>query len=415
MCGITGIVDCDGVGDRAPLAAMRDTLRHRGPDDSGEWWSADGRVGLGHRRLAVIDLSPGGHQPMSDETGTTIVFNGEIYNYRELRTELETAGHCFRSRSDTEVILKAYAAWGADCLARLDGMFAFALMDAQAGRLFMARDRAGEKPLYYSMTGRRMTFASELKALMAHPATPRRIDAAALDAYLAYGHVQGSLCILAGVHKLPAAHALTFDVASGAVHIWRYWDLPPEAPDTTASLDSLAQELESLMEAAVRRQLVADVPVGVLLSGGIDSGLVTALAARVSDRPIRTFTMTVPGHPGLDEAPFARAVAQHCGTVHTELAAESVSFDLLPMLARQYDEPLGDSSIVPTYAVCRLIREHATVAFGGDGGDELFGGYPHYSWLRPRNGAAMDAGRGPAGIADHRPGAAGRHARDVTI
>jgi asparagine synthase (glutamine-hydrolysing) len=381
MCGITGLIDGAGVADRAPLVAMREQLRHRGPDDCGEWWSDDGRVGFGHRRLAVIDLSAAGHQPMSDDNGTTIVFNGEIYNHDDLRRELAADGHGFRSRSDTEVILKAYRSWGLECVDRLDGMFAFALMDPAAGRLFLARDRAGEKPLYFAQAGRRLVFGSELKALMAWPELRRRIDPHALDAFLAYGHVPAPLCILTGVEKLQAAHALTFDVRSGARRVWRYWSLPEEPPETTASLDDLVDEFEALLRQAVQRQLAADVPVGVLLSGGIDSSLVAAVAARVSSRPVRTFTVAVPGHQRFDEAPSARAVAAHCGTVHTELPAASLSFDLLPLLARQYDEPFGDSSSLPTYAVCRLIREHATVAIGGDGGDELFGGYPHYDWL----------------------------------
>jgi asparagine synthase (glutamine-hydrolysing) len=381
MCGIAGVADRDGVRDRAMLVRMRDSLRHRGPDDEGEWWSEDGRVGFGHRRLAVIDLTPGGHQPMSDQTGSTVIFNGEIYNYQELRRRLEGLGRRFRSDSDTEVILHAYAQWGNDCLEHLDGMFAFALMDSRQGCLLLARDRVGEKPLYYGIAGGRLTFASEIKALLTVAGQPRRVDPAALDAYLAYGYVPGRLSMLAGINKLPAAHALTFDVGSAATNTWRYWQLPPEPLDIAAPLEPMLEEFESLLEASVRRQLVADVPVGVLLSGGIDSGLVTALAARVSPQPVRTFTIAVPGDPTLDEAPAARAIARHCGTVHTELPAEPSSFSLLPMLARQFDEPIGDSSIVPTYVVARLIRQHATVALGGDGGDELFGGYPHYAWL----------------------------------
>lgn len=382
MCGIAGIIDRDGVTDRAALAAMCGALRHRGPDDEGEWWSVDGRVGLGHRRLAIIDLTSGGHQPMCDDSGNTIVFNGEIYNYRELRARLESGGRRFKSSSDTEVILQAYAEWGPDCLQHLDGMFAFGLMDTRRSCLLLARDRVGEKPLYYSLAGGRLTFASEIKALLKVPGQSRRVDRAALDAYLAYGYVPGQLSMLAGINKLRAAHALTFDVGSGATKIWRYWQLPEPPADHNGSIEPLIDELESLLEASVRRQLVADVPVGVLLSGGIDSSLIAALAVRVSTQPVRTFTIAVPGDPDLDEAPAARAIARHCGTVHTELAAEASSFDLLPTLARQYDEPLADSSIVPTYVVSRLIRQYATVALGGDGGDELFGGYPHYAWLR---------------------------------
>ena len=387
MCGIVGLTTASPLAahERAGLAGMRDTLRHRGPDDAGEWWSADGRVGLAHRRLAIIDLSPGGHQPMADVTGgLVIVFNGEIYNYRELRDELLAKGHTFRTQSDTEVILESYRAWGADCLAHLNGMFAFALYDTTARRLFLARDRAGEKPLFYHYANGRFAFASELKALMADPAFARKLDLDSFEFYLAYGWVPGERCILQGVRKLPAAHALTLDLEKDALRVWRYWQLPPQSASAPAEAEELTLELEHLLGAAVRRQLVADVPVGILLSGGLDSSLVTALAARVSSKPVRTYTISFPGHGAYDEGPYARMVAQHFGTEHTELAAEPTTVELLPELARQYDEPLCDPSMIPTYLVSKLIRRNCTVALGGDGGDELFGGYMHYSFLQRR-------------------------------
>jgi asparagine synthase (glutamine-hydrolysing) len=346
------------------------------------WWSDCGRVGLAHRRLTILDLSPLGHQPMHlAEAGLSIVFNGEIYNFADLRSELERLGHSFRSHSDTEVLLAAYHQWGTECLSRLNGMFAFALFDASRQRLFLARDRAGEKPLFYRLADGCLHFASELKALLAHPALPRRIDAEALDCYLAMGFVPGERCILQGYLKLSPAHAMTFDLNSGNARVWRYWQLPELEPGTaTIDEDALLDELESLLEDAVGRQLVADVPVGILLSGGVDSSLVTALAVRRSSQ-VRTFSIGFPGHGKLDETPHARLIARHFGTEHTELMAEPTSADLLPVLARQFDEPMVDSSMFPTFLVSKLVRQHCTVALGGDGGDELFGGYNHYSRL----------------------------------
>jgi asparagine synthase (glutamine-hydrolysing) len=362
---------------------MRDTMIHRGPDDAGLWRSPDGRVVFGQRRLAIIDLSPGGHQPMSDSTGTIcITFNGEIYNYLDLRKELTERGHVFRTQSDTEVILEAYRAWGTGSLAHLNGMFAFGLYDSLQRQLFLARDRAGEKPLFYRLTPGRLVFASELKALMADPTCPRKVDLEALEHYLAYGYVPGQLCILDGVRKLEQGQALTYDLDAENLHAWRYWELPEPARAPNRPTNDLLEELEGLLLDSVRRRLVADVPVGILLSGGIDSSLVTAMAARVSSRAVKTFTISFPGHAAFDESPHARTVAQHFGTNHVEMAAEPATVDLLPKLARQYDEPMADSSMVPTYLVSCLVRQHATVALGGDGGDELFAGYLHYDWVR---------------------------------
>lgn len=404
MCGIVGAGGTVPIQARSWLAIGRDSMMHRGPDDAGEWWSADGRVGLAQRRLSIIDLSPMGHQPMHfAERGLSIVFNGEIYNFLELRAELEQRGHTFRSHSDTEVLLAAYAQWGSDCLERLNGMFAFALYDAPNERLFLARDRAGEKPLFYRLADGVLYFASELKALLANAALPRHIDLEALDCYLAMGFVPGDRCILHGYHKLPPAHAMTFDLRRGSSKVWHYWQLP-ELEGNASSTDEVAllDQLEALLEDAVKRQLVADVPVGILLSGGVDSSLVTAMAVRGSSQ-VQTFTIGFPGHGKLDETPHARLIARHFGTNHTELNAEPTSADLLPILARQFDEPMVDSSMIPTFLVSHLVRQHCTVALGGDGGDELFGGYGHYSrllWMqqklglipRPlRNGVALAA------------------------
>jgi asparagine synthase (glutamine-hydrolysing) len=384
MCGIVGIASVASQTQRAWLTIGRDAMTHRGPDDAGEWWSADGRVGLAQRRLAIIDLSPAGHQPMHDASGAlSIVFNGEIYNFADLRAELIAKGHGFRSHSDTEVILAAYREWGTECLTRFNGMFAFALFDARQQTVFLARDRAGEKPLFYHQANGVLRFASELKALLADPALPRRIDPTALDCYLAMGYVPGERCMLQGFNKLPPAHALLFDLQTGQAKIWRYWQLPELEATSSRPVDeaTLLDELEALLEDAVRRQMVADVPVGVLLSGGVDSSLITAMAVRSSSQ-VQTFTIGFPGHGKLDETEHARLIARHFGTRHTELMAEDATADLLPRLARQFDEPMVDSSMIPTFLVSQLVRQHCTVALGGDGGDELFGGYGHYSRLQ---------------------------------
>jgi asparagine synthase (glutamine-hydrolysing) len=388
MCGIIGIASQKNLPDRSWLAVGRDAMRHRGPDDAGEWWSPDGRVGLGHRRLAIIDLSPAGHQPMQDTTGgLCIVFNGEIYNFNDLRAEFVARGVAFRSHTDTEVILAAYREWGTDCLSRLNGMFAFAIYDLGRKQIFIARDRAGEKPLFYALENGAIRFASELKGLMKDPAFSRRIDPDALDCFLAEGYVSADRCILQGIKKLPPAHALVLNLNSGQSRLWRYWQLPalnlsimPDAVNEGALLD----ELDELLEDAVRRQLVADVSVGIMLSGGLDSSLVTALAVRTTPK-VKTFTICFPGYGKYDETEHANLIARHFGTEHVELEAEVSTVDLLPRLARQFDEPMIDSSMIPTYLISRLIRQHCTVALGGDGGDELFGGYGHYNrllWLQ---------------------------------
>lgn len=389
MCGIVGIASVSPQQDHTWLAPACDTLRHRGPDDAGEWWSTDGKVGLGFRRLAIVDLSPGGHQPMRGATGASIVFNGEIYNFRELRQELKQLGQQFHTQSDTEVLIAAYETWGTECLTRLNGMFAFALYDARRQTMFLARDRAGEKPLFYHIADGTLRFASELKALLADKRLSRAIDPISLDCYLAMGYVPGDRCIFDGYRKLSPAHALEFDLRTGGVRIWPYWSIPEldsEAAVGEVDEAALLDELETILEDAVGRQLEADVPVGVLLSGGVDSSLVTAMAVRRS-RHVRTFSVGFPGQGALDETEHARLIAAHFGTEHTELVAEPTAADVIPSLARQFDEPMVDSSMIPTWLVSRLVRQHCTVALGGDGGDELFAGYAGYSnmlWMQER-------------------------------
>jgi asparagine synthase (glutamine-hydrolysing) len=334
---------------------------------------------LGHRRLAIIDLSPTGEQPMLNSSGANIVvFNGEIYNHEELRRELSAGGVHFAGRSDTEVLLAAYGAWGEECVERLRGMFAFVIYDQTRRVLFMARDRAGEKPLFWAEHRGGLVFASELKALMSDPEFPRRLSAESLAYYLSFGYVPGERCILEGVHKLMPAHSLSWSLAGGAPKIKRYWDVPLHRPDETSSVDELTDELQRLLTAAVDEQLVADVPLAVLLSGGVDSSLVAAIAAKASRHKVRTFTVTLPNHPRLDEARFAKTVAQYLGTDHVELPLDQSSADLIQKLALQFDEPIADSSMIPTYLLAKTVSQHCKVVVGGDGGDELFGGYLSY-------------------------------------
>ncbi len=383
MCGIVGIFSKCPIDNPNRLLTMRDAMIHRGPDSAGVWWSSDKRLGMAHRRLAIIDLSPGGHQPMEDSSGRyAIIFNGEIYNYKELREELLRAGHTFRSSSDTEVLLESYKEWGKSCLQRFIGAFVFVIYDDARQELFLARDRAGEKPLFYKHSNDGFVFASELKAMMADPEFSRELDLDALDYYLTYGYVSGDQAILKETHKLPPGHAMIYSVEKKCATIWRYWQLPENLPRPGVSTDELTEELNTILSEAVRRQLVADVPIGILLSGGIDSSLITAIAAKVSNQPIKTFTISFPGHGSFDEGPYAKLVAEYFETDHTELVAEPASVSLLPQLVRQYDEPLADHSIVPTAMLAGLVRKSVTVALSGDGGDELFGGYPHYNFLR---------------------------------
>ena len=390
MCGIVGVAATQSICNRSWLREGIFSLSHRGPDDHGEWWSADNTVGLGHRRLSIVDISALGHQPMQDNSGELcIVFNGEIYNFIELKDELIKKGHTFKSNSDTEVILASYNEWGFDCLNHLNGMFAFVIYDNRQKCIFMARDRVGEKPLFYTFDNGKLRFGSELKSLMADPTLTRRVNLEALDCYLAMGFVPGDRCLLDGVNKLPPAHALKFNLTSGEIHLWKYWDLPDfdnSGHKDTLSENQLLDELESLLEDSVRRQMAADVPVGVLLSGGVDSSLIAAMAARSASK-IKTFTIRFPGHTQFDESAHARLISDHFGTEHIVLDAAETSSDLLPLLAWHFDEPIADSSMIPTYLVSNLVRQHCTVALGGDGGDELFGGYHHHSrllWLQKR-------------------------------
>jgi asparagine synthase (glutamine-hydrolysing) len=380
VCGICGVATRAGDAPAGAdlLDAMCATMTHRGPDDQGAV-IRDG-VGLGMRRLSIIDLA-GGHQPIANEDGTRwIVFNGELYNYRELRDPLQRAGHRFTTESDTEVVLHAYEEWGDEFLSRLNGMFGLAIWDGAARRLTLARDRVGIKPLHYVQVGGRLLFASELKALLADPLVPRRVDLEAVADYLALEYVPTPGSMLAGVRKLPPGHALTWWQDDGRIAVRRWWDVDltaSERPDgRRLDVDECAAELRAALREAVRRELVADVPLGVFLSGGIDSSAVAAMMAELTPGNVRSFSIGFADR-SFDESSHARHVARHLGTEHRELVLEPRMLEeLVPRISELLDEPMADASIIPTYLLSRFTREHVKVALGGDGGDELLAGYP---------------------------------------
>ncbi len=381
MCGIAGIVDLQARPvDPSLVRRLCDVLVHRGPDDEGYY--ATGPVALGQRRLAILDLT-GGRQPMGNEDGTVwITFNGEIYNFVELRARLEGLGHRFATRSDTEVIVHAYEQYGPECVKELRGMFAFALWDQARQTLFLARDRVGKKPLFYTEVDGQWVFASELQALLQHPGLAREVDVLALDDYLTYGYVPAPKTIFRGVHKLPPAHYLTLRLRSSGsagpeINVARYWQLAYEPKLAMSEADAADRLLEVLKE-AVRLRMIADVPLGALLSGGIDSSLVVALMSQLSDRPVKTFSIGF-DERAFNELPYARLVAQRYGTEHHELIVRPNALEVLPTLVRHYGEPHADSSAIPSYYVAKLTREHVKVVLNGDGGDECFAGYERYA------------------------------------
>jgi asparagine synthase (glutamine-hydrolysing) len=376
MCGIAGMLAEPGrLADSRLLRAMTGILAHRGPDGDGH--HEDGRVGLGHRRLSIIDLATG-EQPMSnDDASLWITFNGEIYNYRELRRELESRGYRFRTASDTEVIIKAYEAFGPDCVQRLRGMFAFAMWDARRRRLFLARDRAGIKPLVYAWNGRRLLFASEIKALLQDPDLVREVDSEALRDYLTFLYVPGPKTMFRGIRKLPPASYLLLDADGGEPVIQRYWRLEFR-PEAGRREEEWTEGLRAHLADAVQSHLVSDVPIGAFLSGGVDSGSVVALMARAGQGPVRTFSIGFEDQ-AFDEVGYARQVAQRYGTDHYEFVVKPDALEALPRLAWQFDEPFADSSALPTYYVSKITREHVTVGLSGDGGDEHFAGYTRYA------------------------------------
>jgi asparagine synthase (glutamine-hydrolysing) len=374
MCGIAGVFDWGGLPEPRRselLAAMTRTLVHRGPDDEGYFLDPD--VGLGFRRLSIIDLA-GGHQPLSNEDGTVwVVFNGEIYNYRDLTRELEAKGHVFRTRSDTEAIVHAYEEWGTSCLDRFRGMFAFAVWDQKRRQLFLARDRLGKKPLYYARVGGTFLFGSEIKALLPFPGLECPLDLEAITDYLSLLYVPAPKTAFRTVRKLPPAHYLL--VRPEGMQLQRYWDLhftPADAAD-----GRVAEDLLQRLQEAVAIRLRSDVPLGAFLSGGLDSSTVVALMARALDSPVVTSSIGFPDD-AFNELEYARAVATHLNTEHHEQMVAPDALEVLERLVWHYDEPFGDSSAVPTYYVSQMARRHVTVALSGDGGDESFAGYRRY-------------------------------------
>jgi len=352
---------------------MCQTLVHRGPDDEGVY--VKGHIGLGMRRLSIIDLVSG-HQPIHNEDKTIwVVFNGEIYNFPELRPELESSGHCFYTNTDTEVIVHLYEELGADCVQKLRGMFAFALYDERRQRLLLARDRLGKKPLHYALLQERLLFGSEIKALLAVAPELAEVDRSALLAFFYFGYIPDPQTAFARIQKLPPGHLLEF--ANGHIQVRQYWDLPSYGTCESRSEEECLEELEHRLAEAVRIRMISDVPLGALLSGGVDSSTVVALMARASTRPVKTFTVGF-RNQDFNEAEYARVVAQRFGTEHHELVVEPSIAQTLDKLTRILEEPFADSSMLPTYYISCLTRQHVTVALSGDGGDELFAGYDRY-------------------------------------
>ncbi len=377
MCGIVG-----QIGPRpVDLGPALEAIRHRGPDDRGVYGgrAGDGTVGLGFVRLAILDLSPSGHQPMTNEDESVwMVFNGEIYNYRALREELAALGHRFHSTSDSETVLHGYEQWGDGVLHRLRGMFALALWDARRERLLAARDRLGIKPFFWSDHGGRLLFGSEMKALLAL-GVPREMDADALAGYLRYLYVPRPRTIFSAIRSLEPGHQLTWQ--AGRTDVRRYWDLG--RPAETRHVPTVVEELRALLDDVVKLHLASDVPLGAFLSGGVDSSTLVALMARHSSAPVRTFCMTFGEGEGLyDEREFARTVAARFGTIHTEIPVKPDLVELLPQVVRHFDEPFGNPTALLVYLLSKETRKHVTVALAGDGGDEVFLGYPRYQGAR---------------------------------
>ncbi|HMV04077.1 MAG TPA: amidotransferase 1, exosortase A system-associated [Accumulibacter sp.] len=377
MCGITGIFDLRGQRelDRGTLARMNESQHHRGPDEGGT--HLEPGLGLGHRRLSIIDLSTGQQPLYNEDKSVCVVFNGEIYNYQELIPELLSLGHVFHTRSDTEVIVHAWESWGEACVQRFRGMFAFALWDRNRQTLFLARDRLAVKPLFYAhLADGLFLFGSELKSLLAHGGLPREIDPLAVEEYFALGYVAEPRTIFCQARKLPPGHTLTLRRGQPPAEPKAYWDLRFSLHQPLA-LEEACDELNKRLRESVRLRMISEVPLGAFLSGGVDSSAVVALMAGLSPAPVNTCSIAF-DDPAFDEAKFARIVADRYQTNHHCEMVASDDFDLVDTLARLYDEPYADSSAIPTYRVCQLARQHVTVALSGDGGDETFGGYRRY-------------------------------------
>jgi asparagine synthase (glutamine-hydrolysing) len=397
MCGICGVITHNHYGIQPEtVKRMCNVLSHRGPDDEGMLLlrgnqyleirgqgvfhiNGDGfEVGLGQRRLSIIDLSDLAHQPMCNEDGTMwIVFNGELYNFQEIKPELQDRGHSFRSRSDTEVILHAYEEWGPDCLQRFRGMFAFAIWDSKLRRLFITRDRLGKKPLVYLKRDGCFAFASEIKALLQIPGIERKVNLKALHDYLTYQYVPSPDSIFEGIYKLPPAHYLVMD-RSGEIKVERYWKLRfSSAGGRTTDINETSEAIREKLEESVRLRLISDVPLGAFLSGGIDSSLIVGLMAKLSEKPVQTFSIGFE-EKEFDELDYARVVAKHFSTDHHEFIVKPDAVDILPKLVWHYNEPFADSSAIPTFYVAKMTRDYVKVVLTGDAGDENFAGYNRY-------------------------------------
>jgi len=374
MCGIAGICQFDKQPiPKELLQRMGDLIAHRGPDDEG-FYNKDG-VGLVNRRLAIIDLSPLGHQPMSNEDGSIwITFNGEIYNYLELRQELEKRGHQFRSHSDTEAIVHAYEEWGFDSVSHLRGMFAYAIWDSNQQQLFLARDRLGKKPLFYTQTPHAFVFGSELRCLLQHPEVTRSVNLDAIHAYFTRVYVPAPLTAFAGIYKLPAAHYMV--VHKNETIVERYWHVD-FGKKQQASEEEVCEQLWDLLQEATRIRLMSDVPLGALLSGGIDSSAVVGIMSQLTSEPVKTFSIRF-DEQTYDETPYARKIAELFGTEHHEFNVRPDAISVLPELVWHYGEPFGDYSSLPSYYVSKMARQYVTVALSGDAGDENFAGYNRY-------------------------------------
>src|SRR6476659_5870837 len=383
MCGITGWATSDSnlpvrAGDRDLLHSMCERMVHRGPDSEGLFVTSGAALGM--RRLAIIDLVTGEQPAFNEDKTIAVILNGEIYNYRELRSTLEKRGHTFRSASDTEVLPHLYEEYGDNMVRELNGMFAFALWDTRKRRLLIARARFGEKPLYWGVFDNTLLFASEPKVLLAHPAVKPGLNLQALRQYLSFDYVPAPLSIYEGINKLPAAHKLTLE--SGRVNVERYWRLSYKTAEPVPTENEAAEHLRELLADAVRMRLVSDVPLGVLLSGGVDSSTVAALAVAASPEAVKTFSISF-AEASFDESAYARGVAKFLGTDHhEERLSANLAANLVSEIGSWMDEPFSDPSLVPTYLLSRFTRKHVTVALGGDGGDELFAGYPMYAGHR---------------------------------
>lgn len=376
MCGIAGIIHTDSSHpvSAGSLRRMCDVMKHRGPDDFGQY--VDGHIGLGMRRLSIIDLQAG-RQPIANEDGRIrVIFNGEIYNYRQLRMDLASGGHQFRTTSDTEVIVHLYEEFGEDCVEQLRGMFAFAIWDDRRKELLLARDRLGIKPLYYYQDQEKFIFASEMKCLLATEGFERRMNLEALSTFFTFMYVPGPMTIYEGIYELPPAHIGIW--SKGNFSLRRYWEIAPK-PDAGKPIELVAEDLRHHLREAIKLHLVSDVPLGAFLSGGIDSSAVVAMMAEGSETKVKTFTVGFKTEePGFDERPFARRVAGIIGTDHSECLLSPQVEEILPTIIRAFDEPFADSSVIPNFLICQAARQWVTVALSGLGGDELFAGYERY-------------------------------------